>query len=345
MLMLTSVRRPAGLGRPADVLSMPAVGVVERIGRYALGQMGARAQRTAFTPCGGAPLRPHFRRIVEVFFIGYRAALATPSVDTLIARLSRTEPEHRGFAYEGAGMALTALDLVLGSRGRRLKEAVAAAPAHVYLLHVGAGWALAQFRCVERRTFRGLDPVLRWLAIDGAGFHEGYFAPAPGQPRPGIRRRLSAAGARLFDQGIGRSLWFTADANPDRIRAAIAGVESERHADVWSGVGLAAAYAGGADERAIVALRDASGPLVAHFAQGAAFAAEAHLRAGGPAPRHTEQVCRLVCALSAGEAASQTRQAAVGLADEGGLHAYEVWRSRLRLQLSKEVRLRCVEAR
>src|SRR5206468_3903957 len=56
------------------------------------------------------------------------------------------------------------------------------APDHPYMAHVGAGWALARlglarFGSTRRRAFERMDRVLRWLAIDGYGFHEGYFRP------------------------------------------------------------------------------------------------------------------------------------------------------------------------
>jgi hypothetical protein len=300
--------------------------------------MGAHAQRLAgATGTADAPCRPHLDRIVDAFFVGYRTAIDRPAVQTLVAELSRIDPEHRGFAFEGAGMAAAALDLLWPSRARRLAQLLGAAPGHRYLLHVGAGWALARLRCIEGRMFHQLDPVLRWLAVDGAGFHEGYFGEAPGRPRRHLRRRLSAAGARVFDQGLGRSLWFTAAADPPCIASAIARLGRDRHADLWSGVGIACAYAGGVDDEAIDALREASGPSRAHLAQGAAFAAEAHIRGSGQSPNHTERACRLLCGKGAVEAAALARSTARDLADEGDTSAYEVWRQRLRCALDPQV--------
>jgi hypothetical protein len=334
MWVLPLVRSATSFG-PAPALPEPTAGSVDLTVRRVLKAVGAHARRSAQGATAiASPHRSHFDGIVDAFFIGYRAALETISVPTLVGDLSRIDASHQGFAFEGAGMALTALDLLMPFRGGRFEQVVAAAPRHIYLLHVGAGWALVRFRCVEGRVFRRLDPLLRWLAVDGAGFHEGYFAAANGRRRARLRRSLSLYGARAFDQGLGRSLWFTADADPERIAAAIANVEPDRHADLWSGVGLACAYAGGIDDGTIEAMREASGPYRAHLAQGAAFAAEAHVRASGHAPRHTEQACRMICGMTAGGAAATARDATVGLGDEGTLPAYEVWRRRVRLQLN-----------
>jgi hypothetical protein len=68
---------------------------------------------------------------------------------------------------------------------------------------------LARFRNAEGRAFRALDPVLRWLALDGVGFHDGYFGSVKGHKRDDRRRRPSLYGARMFDQ-----VWAEAFGSP-----------------------------------------------------------------------------------------------------------------------------------
>jgi hypothetical protein len=69
-----------------------------------------------------------------------------------------------------------------------------------------------------------------------------------------------------------------------------------RQADLWSGVGLACAYAGGVDRRRLEFLREAAGPYLAQAAQGAAFAAKARARAGNPA-HQTDLACGVFCGI------------------------------------------------
>ena len=60
------------------------------------------------------------------------------------ARLDTVPREYRGFAYEGASMALAILDGMLPAGGKRLDRFVTGPAAHqVYTAHVGAGWAMA----------------------------------------------------------------------------------------------------------------------------------------------------------------------------------------------------------
>ena len=120
-----------------------------------------------------------------------------------------------------------------------------------------------------------------------------------------------------------------------RIGATISGFPAARHADLWSGVGLACAYAGGVPSPAIEGLAELAGPHHPHVAQGAAFAAKARQRAGNPV-EHTELACRILCGMAADEAAGLTDRALADLADRGGLPAYEVWRGRIRANWSEE---------
>ena len=139
-----------------------------------------------------------------------------------------------------------------------------------------------------------LHPVLRWLAIDGYGFHEGYFHGKT-QAWPGsFVPRLSQDARHVFYQGLGRSLWFVNGADVRRISSAISTFAHPHHSDAWSGVGLACAYAGGIAPDAIEYLRHEAGVHAAALAQGAAFAAKARQLAGNPA-KHTDAACLVLC--------------------------------------------------
>jgi hypothetical protein len=285
---------------------------------------------------GDAALHRHLEGIGRAFLHGYHAALEEDRPDRLAPRLDEWEPGLRGFAFEGAGMGLHLLDLLLPWKRGRLRGFLAGpAAAHVYMVHVGAGWALAQLGLRVDPALARLDPLLGWLAVDGYGFHHGYFRWPEAVGRQRVPRRLSGYAQRVFDQGLGRSLWFVEGAEANRIAATIAGFPPSRHADLWSGAGLACAYAGGVPEEAVEQLGRRAGRDHPHLAQGAAFAAKARRRAGNPAP-HTEMACRILCGMSADEAAGRTDQALIDLSDNEGLPAYEVWRGRIRANWTEE---------
>jgi hypothetical protein len=102
---------------------------------------------------------------------------------------------------------------------------------------------------------------------------------------------------------------------------------------LWSGIGLACAYAGGADSGAIHAVYNAAGSYNAHLAQGAAFAAKTRQVAGNES-EHTDLACRIFAGRSARQAAAITDEALKDLSGDGKEPAYEVWRERIRTWLS-----------
>lgn len=213
------------------------------------------------------------------FVDGYHLALHNPGSSSLGVALDRVESQWRGFAFEGAGMALALLDLVTPwNRSRLATFLEGPGEAHVYMVTIGAGWAWARMgpRLARIDTERRrLDPILGWIALDGFGFHEGYFHTERTVVRQTRPDQIGGYGARVFDTGVGRSLWFVEGANPERVAAQVGEFAPDRHADLWAGLGLAATYACGVSNRAIDRLVELSGAHRGSLAQGSAFAAKA----------------------------------------------------------------------
>jgi hypothetical protein len=311
--------------------------VMSIAGRVRLRLLGIAPRETNLSYRGFAatdgPVRDRLELIGRTFVAGYHAALAEPATAPLGQLLDEIEAERRGWAYEGAGMALALIDGLTPWPSRRFEEFLAGPGApHAYMVHVGVGWAAARLRRSIERVRRRLDPVLGWLAVDGYGFHEAYFRPGRTVRQQAVPGHLHGYACRAFDQGVGRCMWFVYGADAERITEGIAGFAEQRRGDLFSGVGLACAYAGGRDRATIEHLRDLSGPHAPHLAQGAAFAAKARQRAGGAAA-HTEIACAALCGLGADEAAAVSDEmATVPAPDEvrAGEPAYERWRTAIR---------------
>jgi hypothetical protein len=93
--------------------------------------------------------------------------------------LGSAPQELQGFAFEGAAMGFALLDLVMPWRGRRFARFITGpAAAHIYMAHVGAGWALARTSPYLAWRLGSFDPLLQWLATDGYGFTPGIFIMA-----------------------------------------------------------------------------------------------------------------------------------------------------------------------
>ncbi|MCA9186647.1 MAG: DUF1702 family protein [Pirellulaceae bacterium] len=316
-----------------------SIGVRLRNQLLAIGARETTFQRRRFE--SGAPrTRAHLENVGAHFLIGYHMALHNPrQVD--VKSLDNIVPLFRGFAYEGAAMALAVHD-GLTFNGRRFWEVFSASHGddHIYMMHVGAGWAMARIPWLRWRMtwyLSHFDDLLRWLLVDGYGFHQGYFHPQRYLYAMRHDRAIGARGyqARAFDQGLGRSLWFVTCANPRRISAIIGNMAQERHADLWSGVGLAATYAGGVSAEILDELREIAGTQAIHLAQGAVFAAAARHRAGNVVP-YTFDACRLLTGLSVEDASDVAEQARLGLPQSLESHqpAYEGWRGAIRQRLA-----------
>lgn len=306
--------------------------------RFGMGLLALPSDAADFSVRGFHGAATETRAVLErhgrAFVAGFNTALAVPSTPILIQRLGALELEERGFGYEGAAMALGVLDTMRLIDPARLPAFVSGA-GHPYrhLIHVGCGWAMARLRLRRPRLWQRLDPLLRWLAFDGWGFHEGFFKPSAVVERQRRSRLLRGYELRAFDQGLGRSLWFVTGTDVSGLTHAVRGFEGERHADLWSGVGLAAVYAGGVQTSELEALMSAAGPYAAYLAQGAAFAAKARLHGGNLGPTH-ERAVRVLCkGLSALEAAAVTERALGELRRDGSAQDYERWRTAVRQAL------------
>lgn len=274
--------------------------------------------------CGRPTSRDILERHARAFLGGFNTAVrSTPSVTH--HELGHLDAGERGFAYEGAGMAYALLDTALFGRGRRttvLREGPGRAYTH--LIHVGAGWALARLRHPGARALLRLDPLHQWLALDGHGFSHGFFGGRAAVARY-ARGATPGRAAAVRHQGLGRSLWFLEAADPDRIARTVGAFPEDRRGHLWSGVGLAACYAGGADDDELDRLRAHAGPYGPDLAQGAAFAAEAR-RHAGHVPEHTRRAVPRLTGTDVDAAADWTVAARDQLLGDGSLDDYLLWR-------------------
>jgi len=283
---------------------------------------------------------PHVRQRLEhigaVFLHGYHAALDHNHPEGVVQSLQTIPLELQGFAFEGAAMGFALLDALTPWPSSRWHTfLVGPAAPHAYIVYVGAGWALAVLRRRVQRPLARLDPLLRWLVVDGYGFYHGYFHWPRAVTQHRVPRHLQGYARQAFDQGLGRSLWFVQGADVSRIQTTIATFPESRQADLWSGVGLACAYAGGVDQEALQHVLQAAGAYGLHLRQGVVFAAKTRQRAGNPAP-HTELACAVICGMSADAAAHLTDVFLQALPPDGVEPAYEVWRQRIRTVWVKE---------
>lgn len=306
--------------------------------------LGLRPEETSFARRGfrgtNLELRAGLERAAATFVAGYHAALEHGAPTAVTDELQRLEADLCGFGFEGAAMGLALRDRLSPWRARCIPEFLrGVGDAHAYMIHVGIGWVWARLPIGFRREQRKLDPLLGWLAFDGWGFHDGFFRWHNFAPNHLAPRRLVDYERRAFDQGFGRSFWFSHGGDVELIARTIATFAPDRRADLWSGVGLAATYAGGASEAALRLLRESAGLHRAPLAQGAAFAAKARERGGNRTP-YTELAANILCGLSAPGAARLTDATLENLPTDTAAPAYEIWRQRIQNHFASTRQLR-----
>ena len=232
-------------------------------------------------------------------------------------------------------MSMALLDrLTPWNRSRVAKFLAGPGDPHTYMVHVGAGWLLGRLPVGVEKFISRFDPLLRWLVVDGYGFHEAFFhfpRYLGGQPAP---KRVQGYARRAFDQGFGRCLWFVEGTEVRRIAQTIGKFPRERQGELWSGIGLSSVYAGEVGEAELQSLREAAGSFLPQLAQGASFAAKARQRAGNLKPYH-DLACGVLCGLSAAEAAQVSDEALENLPADGAQPAYEIWRQRIQQRFSQ----------
>ncbi len=290
--------------------------------------------------------------IPQAVICGFEWGIDTRSQWELERRLALLDPEVRGFGYEGATMALTLLDVLPGPGRCRTRDLLRGPGApHLFLAYIGIGFAMSHLprplwrKVVPDLTGSPYHPTMSWLAVDGYGFDRAYFDTARWIDRQWRCAPYPWAGApdyfpRAIDQGIGRALWFVHGGRTEHVAAAVRRFATGRQADLWSGVGLAATFAGGATTDDLAALRrsvrEQAPGQEAHLGVGAVFAAKARTFAGH-VPESSEAAVRALTDLSATDAAALADRVTgteTGREEPG---RYEAWRQAIRTHLTGAV--------
>lgn len=271
------------------------------------------------------------QKVVTIVMQGFRATLEDDRFDVLVSRLNEIEADWRGFAYEGVGLGLTVFDYLLPWR-RRL-QAFVSGPGDPYIIpiYIGAGLALGRIggRGIERFVAQLEHPVHRWMVVDGYGFYKGFFARRRYLEEQAVPAHLSGYTRRVFDQGLGRSIWFATGENVDQVSTTIAAFPKARRADLWSGAGFACAYAGSPMERNMLELlRTKAGPYKVQLTLAGALAAKR--RYGfGHLTSHTDLACQVFCGLTGEMAAHIANDALKHIPDDGVVSPHKIWRERI----------------
>jgi hypothetical protein len=279
------------------------------------------------------PISWRIAQIEAVFANACRNAMLDKPVHITSQSLKGADLELSGVAAEGAAMGLAMLDrLTPWTKDRWQQFLYLTGKQHIYTVHIGLGMALAKLNANMPKELQAIDPFFRSVVLDGYGFYLGYFARQNHIIKREIPGFLNEHQRRAFDQGLGRSLWFLHGGRVKTIKNTIDTFESSRQADLWSGVGVACAYAGGVHVTTLKHLQKLAGNHDLELQLGVAYAAKVRAQAGNMAS-HTELACRILGGHPANSLA-QLADSVLGELDKGARElAYLLWRQTVKERL------------
>ena len=161
------------------------------------------------------------------------------------------DTELLGFALEGVGMALAKEDTSTTFTNFNKVEAFVAGTTVTYQLMVflGVGAFLAT-DLLPLKTYLAsysepFNPLRVWAIVDGYGFQCGMLHWQNYLDNQLNPENLYDFTNRVFDQGLGRSIWMIGAGDVTQIKQIISAFPPARQPDLWCGIGYICSSVGG----------------------------------------------------------------------------------------------------
>ncbi|MCX6296394.1 MAG: DUF1702 family protein [Bacteroidetes bacterium] len=264
-------------------------------------------------------------------------AFATDDLKRILSQINNSENEFRSVAFEATAMVFAEKDILDNKSLNRWKQfLLEEAGAHSSQVHVGLGWAFAKHTIDIQFYIGTVEPFMISSVLDGIGYYDGIFKQRQSINSKKISDKIDLAQLRHYDQGIGRSIWYSCLGNIPKVKEVIDSFPSARHADLWRGIGIAFTYVGGFDERMMNEINSIATEHRSQLYAGAAFAAKGRAQSSTINPE-TELVCRSWFNLSA----NQTVDTIDKLLKDSKEKSYDLWLSAIEKQLisSSEIKI------
>ncbi len=232
--------------------------------------------------------------IQSIFIDSKERALSLRDYDQLVTYLNKTDTEFISLAYEAASMSIAIKSIEESSALEKwLAFYQEYGKNHAAQIHVGLGWALSELNLNPAEYILNLEPIYKYRVIDGFGYHQGRFKRRQAVRTQQIPTGLDKISIRAYNQGLGRSFWYTAQGEPEKLSKLIAIFPEERHLDMWRGVGVALAYVGGINLPAIADLLQSTRINQSAFKCGIALAIQSRVKAN-TSSKETENISKTI---------------------------------------------------
>lgn len=201
------------------------------------------------------------------------------NINKLNDHLKKLETEFISVGYESASMAIALKDFEENNNLLRWKVFAGGTRHHKAQVYIGLGWAIAKRNIIFSSIIDHLDPKLNYRVADGCGYYDGSFKQRQTIINQQFPVYLPPAALTIYYQGVGRSLWYSNNADIEKVTEKIKSFPHSIHAALWRGIGVAVAYVGGCDEIDLKSIFKHAEEDGMQLACGAALAAKSRIDA------------------------------------------------------------------
>ncbi len=239
--------------------------------------------------------------IQSIFIDSKEKALSITDFDELNNLLLNNDAAFISIAYEAASMGIAiksiqnnnTLDIWSNFYQKHGLK-------HATQVHVGLGWALSELNLDVSDYLDNLEPMLKYRIIDGFAYYDGKFKRRQAVRMQQIPENLDDLSIRAYNQGLGRSFWYLAQGEPEKLIRFFEIFPETRHFDMWRGIGVAVAYVGGIETTVLEKLIQNSGKHINAFKSGIAIGSQTKEKADAVSI-DTENICQFILGLSTTE--------------------------------------------
>ena len=233
---------------------------------------------------------------IQKLFLGVELHIQNKSaLNELIAVLETEPPEFRSVAYESASFEIALKDLKTDPHLDRWKEfRQLCAQQHTFHIDIGLGWAFAKMGLHPDLYVQAMQPLVKWMVFDGAGYYFGLFKGRSTLKNKEIPELIEGDSLHGFDQGLGRRLWYMVKGNVNEVIKLVESFPLSRHPDLFRGIGIASGYVGGNKEDDLLFLSLLSGENRQQLQLGIMLAAISRI-ASDSINEDISLACRVIC--------------------------------------------------
>lgn len=212
----------------------------------------------------------------------------------IIPSLEEESPEYRSIAYEGASFEIAMKDLATNNKLHPWKEFKNASRIHSFHVDIGLGWAFAKTGVSPQSYVESINDLSGSMVLDGIGYYHSLYKGRSTLKNKTVPPAIEGKNLDLFDQGVGRRLWYMAKGNEQEAIELLHNFAASRHGALFRGIGIACGYVGGCKEHQLKYLKEISASHLGQLQFGITLAGVSRVISETVTP-DIDLACRIIC--------------------------------------------------